>query len=134
LDSGAGGVEESDLKSSCLNKSMAVYQCEYCYFLTKSRTNYNKHLTTEEHIKKEDIHEIRELRKLIVERQDELIMKGRKVIYILKQYNKSVKNNNPSLTLKNLFELENSDRNNIKFIVTNLKNRKNELEKKHNLI
>jgi hypothetical protein len=34
---------------------------------------------------------IRELRNLIIERQDELIMKGKKVIHILKQYNKSVK-------------------------------------------
>lgn len=108
--------------------------CEYCHFFTTSRTNYNKHLTTEDHIKNEDIHEIRELRNLIIERQDELIMKGKTVIYILKQYNKSVKNNNPSLTLKNLFDLEDSERKNIKFMVTNLKNRKNELEKKHNLI
>ncbi len=107
--------------------------CEYCNFFTTSRTNYNKHLTTEEHIKNEDIHEIGELRNLIIDRQDELILKGKKVIYILKQYNKSVKNNNPSLKLKNLFELENSERKNIEFTITNLKNRTNELEKKHNL-
>ena len=107
--------------------------CEYCHFFTTSRTNYNKHLTTEDHIMNEDLHEIKELRNLIIERQDELIMKGKKVIHILKKYNKTVQKNKPSLTLKKLFDLENSERDNIQFIVTNLKNRINELAKKHNL-
>lgn len=110
-----------------------MFHCELCHFFTTSRKNYNKHLTTEEHIKNEDIHEIGELRNLIIDRQDELIMKGKKVINILKKYNKTVQKNNPSLKLKNLFDLENSERKNIEFTITNLKNRTNELEKKHNL-
>jgi ribosomal protein L35 len=41
-----------------------MFHCELCHFLTKSRTKYNKHLTTEDHIKNEDLHEVAELFKL----------------------------------------------------------------------
>ena len=95
---------------------MAMFHCELCYFLTKSITNYNKHISTEEHMRNEDNHEIKQLYNLIMEKQDELVMNRTRRLFILK--------NKP-------FELE-SENQNITFI-DNLKNRMNELAKKHNL-
>ena len=95
---------------------MAMFHCELCYFLTKSITNYNKHISTEEHMRNEDKHEIKQLYNLIMEKQDELVMNRTRRLFILK--------NKP-------FELE-SENQNITFI-DNLKNRMNELAKKHNL-
>ena len=89
-----------------------MFHCELCYFLTKSRMNYNKHLSTEQHMRNEDKHEIKQLYNLIMEKQDELVM-NRTRRFILK--------NKP-------FELESENR-----ILHNLKNRMNELAKKHNL-
>ena len=93
-----------------------MFHCELCYFLTKSITNYNKHISTEEHMRNEDKHEIKQLYNLIMEKQDELVMNRTRRLFILK--------NKP-------FELE-SENQNITFI-DNLKNRMNELAKKHNL-
>jgi hypothetical protein len=74
-----------------------------------------------------------ELLKFKSVKQDELIMKDKKLIFILKQYDKSMKKNKPSLTFKNLFDLENNERLHIQYTITNLDNRINEIIKKHNL-
>lgn len=112
---------------------MAMFHCELCYFLTKSRTNYNKHLTTEEHIKNEDIHEIKELHKLIHEKQDELKMKDKRIKLILKEYSKRKVKNKSILELEKMYNLETNEQQNIENIVTKLINSSDTLMKKHNL-
>jgi hypothetical protein len=109
------------------------FRCEYCHFFTTSRTNYNKHLITEEHIKIEDLHEVAELYKLIHVKQDELIMKTKRIKIILKNYAKCVDKNKPILELEKMYNLETNERNNIEFIKTKMINTVKILMAKHNL-
>jgi len=111
-----------------------MFHCELCYFLTKSMTNYNKHLTTEDHIKNEDIHEVDELFKLIDEKKVELKMKNKKIKLILKEYAKCVDKNKPILELEKMYNLEMNERNNIEHTVTKLINTVKTLMTKHNII
>ena len=46
--------------------------------------NYNNHLSTEEHMRNEDKHEIKQLYNLIMEKQDELVMNRTRRLFILK--------------------------------------------------
>jgi hypothetical protein len=97
-------------------------------------TNYNKHLTTEDHIKNEDIHEVDELFKLIDEKKVELKMKNKKIKLILKEYAKCVDKNKPILELEKMYNLEMNERNNIEHTVTKLINTVKTLMTKHNII
>ena len=108
------------------------FRCEYCHFFTTSRANYNKHLTTEQHIISEDLHEIRELFKLIDDKRDELKMKNKKIKLILKQYAKCVDKNKPIIELEKMYNLEINERNNIEITVTKLINTVKTLTTKHN--
>jgi hypothetical protein len=110
------------------------FRCEYCHFFTTSNKNYNKHILTEEHIMNEDLHEIRELFKLIDNKRVELKMKNKRIKLILKDYAKCVDKNKPILELEKMYNLEMNERNNINFITTNLINTVKTLIKKHNLI
>ena len=113
---------------------MDTFYCEYCNFFTTSRMKYNKHLTTEEHIKNEDIHEIGELFKLIEEKKDELKPIEKRIKIISKQYTKRVDKNKPAHDLTEMYYSETHKKYNNFYIRETLTDRINELATKHNLI
>jgi len=108
--------------------------CEYCNFFTTSRTNYNKHLTTEEHIKNEDIHEIGELFKLVDDKKDEIKMNDKIINQISKQFTKRVNKNKPAHDLTEMYYAEIHKKYNHSCIVETLTDRISELATKHKLI
>ena len=108
--------------------------CEYCNFFTISMNKYNKHLITEDHIKNEDIHEIGELCKLIMEKQDELKNIDKIIEFISKRIYKRVDKNKPVPKLTEMYYAEIHKKFNITCIIETLTNRMYELSKKHNLI
>ena len=113
---------------------MDMVYCEYCNFFTTSRTNYNKHLPTEDHIKNEDIHEIGELFKLVDEKKDEIKMYDKIINRISKQYTKRVDKNKPVCDLTKMYYAEIHKKYNNSCIVETLTDRINELAKKNKLI
>ena len=96
--------------------------------------NYNKHLTSEQHIKSEDIHEIKELHKLIEEKKDELKPIEKRIKIISKQYTKRVDKNKPAHDLTEMYYSETHKKYNNFYIRETLTDRINELATKHNLI
>jgi len=113
---------------------MDTFYCEYCNFFTTSRTKYNKHLITEEHIKNEDIHEIGELFKLIDEKKYELKPIEKKIKIISKQISKRVDKNKPVRDLTEMYYSETHKKYNNFYIRETLRDRINELATKHNIL